>query len=216
MKLMKVRQVQNWFCITWFARCHAEFDKGWTDKLPTNEDGTPLEPEMMSEEYYAAASAKRRGLGLVRFIGFPIPTGQATLEGSQLLDSLFGILDNIIETAKISSRIKFKLIDIKELRHDKNWNSDKKDNGPKTIQQIHEEEERQRQLKNNSRSNSRRTNNSSNRHSFRRDAPPASKDSFITTRTYSQRNSQRAPPPKEEPAANFYRNKYVQCINGRK
>lgn len=47
------------------ARCHAEFDKGWTDKLPTNEDGTPLEPEMMSEEYYAAASAKRRGLGLV-------------------------------------------------------------------------------------------------------------------------------------------------------
>ncbi|GFP65326.1 eukaryotic initiation factor 4F subunit p150 [Saccharomyces cerevisiae] len=232
------------------ARCHAEFDKGWTDKLPTNEDGTPLEPEMMSEEYYAAASAKRRGLGLVRFIGFlyrlnlltgkmmfecfrrlmkdltdspseetlesvvellntvgeqfetdSFRTGQATLEGSQLLDSLFGILDNIIQTAKISSRIKFKLIDIKELRHDKNWNSDKKDNGPKTIQQIHEEEERQRQLKNNSRSNSRRTNNSSNRHSFRRDAPPASKDSFITTRTYSQRNSQRAPPPKEEPAA---------------
>ncbi|CAI4038851.1 hypothetical protein SMKI_06G2010 [Saccharomyces mikatae IFO 1815] len=231
------------------ARCHAEFDKGWTDKLPTKEDGTPLEPEMMSEEYYAAAAAKRRGLGLVRFIGFlyrlnlltgkmmfecfrrlmkdltdspseetlesvvellntvgeqfetdSFRTGQATLEGSQLLDSLFGILDNVIETASISSRIKFKLIDIKELRHDKNWNSDKKDNGPKTIQQIHEEEERQRQLKNNSRSNSRRTNNSSNRHSFRRDAPPASKDSFITTRTYSQRNSQRAPPPKEEPA----------------
>ncbi|CAI2010138.1 hypothetical protein SEUBUCD646_0G04140 [Saccharomyces eubayanus] len=232
------------------ARCHAEFDKGWTDKLPTKEDGTPLEPEMMSEEYYATASAKRRGLGLVRFIGFlyrlnlltgkmmfecfrrlmkdltdspseetlesvvellntvgeqfetdSFRTGQATLEGSQLLDSLFGILDNIIETAEISSRIKFKLIDIKELRHDKNWNSDKKDNGPKTIQQIHEEEERQRQLKSNSRSNSRRTNNSSNRHSYRRDAPPASKDSFITTRTYSQRNTQRAPPPKEEPSA---------------
>ncbi|CAI6526945.1 AIS_HP2_G0020380.mRNA.1.CDS.1 [Saccharomyces cerevisiae] len=232
------------------ARCHAEFDKGWTDKLPTKEDGTPLEPEMMSEEYYAAASAKRRGLGLVRFIGFlyrlnlltgkmmfecfrrlmkdltdspseetlesviellntvgeqfetdSFRTGQATLEGSQLLDSLFGILDNVIQTAEMSSRIKFKLVDIKELRHDKNWNSDKKDDGPKTIQQIHEEEERQRQLKNNSRSNSRRTNNSSNRHSFRRDAPPASKDSFIATRTYSQRNTQRAPPPREEPSA---------------
>ncbi|CAI5001256.1 CFC_HP_G0102320.mRNA.1.CDS.1 [Saccharomyces cerevisiae] len=49
--------------------CHAEFDKGgWTDKLPTNEDGTPLEPEMMSE-YYAAA-LPREGLSLVRFIGF--------------------------------------------------------------------------------------------------------------------------------------------------
>ena len=51
-------------------RCHTEFQKGWTDKLPTNEDGSPLEPEMMSDEYYQAASAKRRGLGLVRFIGY--------------------------------------------------------------------------------------------------------------------------------------------------
>ena len=34
------------------------------------EDGNPLEPEMMSDEYYIAAAAKRRGLGLVRFIGY--------------------------------------------------------------------------------------------------------------------------------------------------
>lgn len=51
------------------ATCQVEYEKGWTDKLPTNEDGTPLEPEMMSDEYYIMAAAKRRGLGLVKFIG---------------------------------------------------------------------------------------------------------------------------------------------------
>ncbi|ODV82240.1 ARM repeat-containing protein, partial [Suhomyces tanzawaensis NRRL Y-17324] len=49
--------------------CQTEYEKGWTDKLPTNEDGSPLEPEMMSDEYYVMAAAKRRGLGLVKFIG---------------------------------------------------------------------------------------------------------------------------------------------------
>ncbi|ODQ79202.1 hypothetical protein BABINDRAFT_18080, partial [Babjeviella inositovora NRRL Y-12698] len=51
------------------TRCQSEYEKGWSDKLPTNEDGTPIEPELMSDEYYAAAAAKRRGLGLVKFIG---------------------------------------------------------------------------------------------------------------------------------------------------
>lgn len=51
------------------ATCQVEYEKGWTDKLPTNEDGSPLEPEMMSDEYYIMAAAKRRGLGLVKFIG---------------------------------------------------------------------------------------------------------------------------------------------------
>lgn len=229
------------------ARCHAEFEKGWTDKLPTKEDGTPLEPEMMSDEYYKAAAAKRRGLGLVRLIGFlyrlnlltgkmmfecfrrlmkdlsNAPTeetlesvvellntvgqqfetdsfsaGQLTLEGSALLDSLFAILQNVIDTAEISSRMKFKLVDIRELREDKHWNSQKKEDGPKTIQQIHEEEERQRALKNNSRSNSRRVNNSmGSRNSFRREAPTVSKDNFISTRSSSQRHAQK-PAPKEE------------------
>lgn len=49
--------------------CQTEYEKGWVDKLPTNDDGLPLEPEMMSDEYYAMAAAKRRGLGLVKFIG---------------------------------------------------------------------------------------------------------------------------------------------------
>lgn len=51
------------------SKCQVEYEKGWSDKLPTNEDGSPLEPEMMTDEYYKAAAAKRRGLGLVRFIG---------------------------------------------------------------------------------------------------------------------------------------------------
>ena len=51
------------------SKCQTEYEKGWTDKLPTNEDGSPLEPELMTDEYYIAAAAKRRGLGLVRFIG---------------------------------------------------------------------------------------------------------------------------------------------------
>lgn len=228
------------------ARCHAEFDKGWTDKLPTNEDGTPLEPEMMSDEYYKAATAKRRGLGLVRFIGFlyrlnlltgkmmfecfrrlmkdlsnnpseetlesviellstvgeqfetdSFSAGQATLEGSALLDSLFASLQGITESETISSRMKFKLIDMKELR-DKHWNSNKKEDGPKTIQQIHEEEKERQQRKSNSRSNSRRVNNSmGGRNTSRREVPSVSKDNFITTRSSSLRHTQK-PVQKEE------------------
>ncbi|KAL3229501.1 Uncharacterized protein RNJ44_01637 [Nakaseomyces bracarensis] len=240
------------------ARCHTEFEKGWTDKLPTKDDGSPLEPEMMSDEYYQAAAAKRRGLGLVRFIGFlyrlnlltgkmmfecfrrlmkdltdtpseeilesvvelldtvgeqfesdSFRTVNATLEGSALLDSLFQILQNIINEGKITSRIKFKLLDVKELREVKHWNSDKKDSGPKTIQQIHEEEEKQRALKSNSRQASRRVNNSNmnNRDSrdrgyYRRDNQNYSKDNFTNTRNPSTRynrdekKEEKAPPPK--------------------
>ncbi|EDO16985.1 hypothetical protein Kpol_1041p43 [Vanderwaltozyma polyspora DSM 70294] len=239
------------------ARCHTEFEKGWSDKLPTNPDGSPLEIEMMSEEYYQAAAAKRRGLGLVRFIGFlyrlnlltgkmmfecfrrlmkdlndnpteetlesviellstvgeqfetdSFSAGQATLEGSALLDSLFGIIQKIIDSGKISSRIKFKLIDLKELREDKNWTGVKKDEGPKTISQIHEEDERQRklkELKNSSRGGSRRmnsnfhSNNNSHNNSgvgggrmlSRREQPAVSKDNFITTRSTSSRMNQK-------------------------
>lgn len=51
------------------TKCQIEYEKGWVDKLPTNEDGTAIEPELMSEEYYQIATAKRRGLGLVKFFG---------------------------------------------------------------------------------------------------------------------------------------------------
>lgn len=224
------------------ARCHEEFDKGWTDKLPTKEDGSPLEPEMMSDEYYTLAAAKRRGLGLVRFIGYlyrlnlltgkmmfecfrrlmkdlsnapseetlesvvellntvgeqfetdSFSAGQATLEGSALLDSLFATLQNIIEESKVSSRMKFKLIDIRELREEKNWNSAKKQDGPKTIQQIHEEEKERQMKQSSSRSGSRRMNSSmGGRSSSRREPPSVSKDSFVSTRSSSLRHPQKS------------------------
>lgn len=49
------------------ATCQKEYEKGWSDKLNVRADGTPV--EMMSDEYYIMAAAKRRGLGLVKFIG---------------------------------------------------------------------------------------------------------------------------------------------------
>ena len=240
-------------------RCQTEFQTGWTDQLPTNEDGTPLQPEMMSDEYYKMAAAKRRGLGLVRFIGFlyrsnlltsrmvffcfkrlmkdiqnsPTEdtlesvcelletigeqfegariqvTAEAVIEGSSLLDTLFDQIKNVIENGDISSRIKFKLIDIVELREKRNWNSKNKNDGPKTIAQIHEEEalkraleERERERdRHGSRGGSRRMN--SERNSSRRDFSSHShshnqnRDGFTTTRSSSVRYSE---PKKEEQA----------------
>ncbi|EJS43766.1 tif4632p [Saccharomyces arboricola H-6] len=244
------------------ARCHEEFEKGWADKLPAGEDGNPLEPEMLSDEYYIAAAAKRRGLGLVRFIGYlyclnlltgkmmfecfrrlmkdlnndpseetlesviellntvgaqfehdKFVTPQATLEGSVLLDNLFLLLLNIIEGGSISNRIKFKLVDVKELREIKHWNSTKKDAGPKTIQQIHQEEEQLRQQKSSQRSNSRFNNHhnqsNSNRYSSnRRNMQNAPRDSFASTKASSFRNNQRnvrkADEVSQAPRANMF------------
>ena len=59
-------------------RCQEEFERGWTTNLPEPENGTEGETAakpafgeavMLSEEYYLAEAAKRRGLGLVQFIG---------------------------------------------------------------------------------------------------------------------------------------------------
>jgi hypothetical protein len=67
-------------------RCQEDFERGWVAKETTaaaaaskatadlavkeaNEKTKGEESELYSEEYYAAAKAKRRGLGLIRFIG---------------------------------------------------------------------------------------------------------------------------------------------------
>jgi translation initiation factor 4G len=50
-------------------RCQEEFEKGWEVNLPTKPDGDKQEEVMLSEEYYIAAAAKRKGLGLIQFIG---------------------------------------------------------------------------------------------------------------------------------------------------
>ena len=63
-------------------RCQEEFERGWQTNLPEKEgeEGTqkPGEAVMLSDEYYAAAAAKRRGLGLVQFIGELYKLGMLT------------------------------------------------------------------------------------------------------------------------------------------
>lgn len=51
------------------TRCQKEFERGWKTDLPEKPEGATEEAVMLSDEYYITAAAKRRGLGLVRFIG---------------------------------------------------------------------------------------------------------------------------------------------------
>ncbi|KAI0887533.1 uncharacterized protein GGS22DRAFT_186366 [Annulohypoxylon maeteangense] len=62
-------------------RCQEEFERGWKMALPDapeGEEAKTQEAVMLSEEYYAAAAAKRRGLGLVQFIGELYKLGMLT------------------------------------------------------------------------------------------------------------------------------------------
>lgn len=167
------------------SRCQTEYEKGWEDKLPTNPDGSQLEPEMMSDEYYKMAAAKRRGLGLVRFIGELFsykllnrhvimrciveilskdepsddametlsqllktcgPSLDQTSEGKHHLDLAFSKIHTLLDTSKsLTSRIKFSILDMMELRK-RNWRDENAEkSGPKTIQEIHMEAERKRE-----------------------------------------------------------------------
>ncbi|KAJ0417479.1 hypothetical protein BJY00DRAFT_207272 [Aspergillus carlsbadensis] len=59
-------------------RCQEEFERGWKVNLPPKPEGVTEEVAMMSDEYYTAAAAKRRGLGLVKFIGELYKLGMLT------------------------------------------------------------------------------------------------------------------------------------------
>ena len=59
-------------------RCQQEFEEGWKTKLPEKPEGESEEAVILSDEYYIAAAAKRRGLGLVRFIGELYKLGMLT------------------------------------------------------------------------------------------------------------------------------------------
>ena len=59
-------------------RCQQDFEAGWKSKLPDRPQGESGEAAMLSDEYYAAAAAKRRGLGLVKFIGELYKLGMLT------------------------------------------------------------------------------------------------------------------------------------------
>ncbi|OTA93067.1 hypothetical protein M434DRAFT_11900 [Hypoxylon sp. CO27-5] len=62
-------------------RCQEEFERGWQVSLPQPKEGDDKkshEATMLSDEYYIAAAAKRRGLGLVQFIGELYKLGMLT------------------------------------------------------------------------------------------------------------------------------------------
>ncbi|KAI1331308.1 hypothetical protein F5Y16DRAFT_395747 [Xylariaceae sp. FL0255] len=62
-------------------RCQEEFERGWKIEMPEpkeGEDKKAQEAAMLSDEYYKAAAAKRRGLGLVQFIGELYKLGMLT------------------------------------------------------------------------------------------------------------------------------------------
>ena len=59
-------------------RCQEEFERGWQINLPeAPEEGKEI--TMLTDEYYVAAAAKRKGLGLIQFIGELYKLGMLTL-----------------------------------------------------------------------------------------------------------------------------------------
>ncbi|CAH1766496.1 959_t:CDS:2, partial [Entrophospora sp. SA101] len=168
-------------------RCQEDFEKGWKVNIPvpSNEKG---EPDLLSDEYYSAAKAKRRGLGLIRFIGElfklsmlterimhecirkllqiqnanEIP-GEEEMEslckllttvGKQLdhdhdkaknsMDVYFNRMDEMSKNKAFSSRIRFMLQDVIDLRNNK-WTPRRDNNAPKTISEIHEDAAKQKE-----------------------------------------------------------------------
>lgn len=236
--------------------CQVEYEKGWSDKLPTNPDGSPLEPEMMSDEYYAMAAAKRRGLGLVKFIGHLYnlnmlndqviyvclkdqcsnvtdpsedslenlaqliktvgPKLDANDRTKTMLKIVFDNITTILSNVKLSSRIKFMLMDLQDLRKAR-WQSGKQEAQPTTIEAIHrdaeikklkEEREKSRRPQNagrgggslhygssniggggSSRSNSGFGSNSASNSNFFRKSPSVGRSDSNVSRSASERGS---------------------------
>ena len=59
-------------------RCQEEFERGWKMAIGEKPEGESEEATMLSDQYYIEAAAKRRGLGLVRFIGELYKLGMLT------------------------------------------------------------------------------------------------------------------------------------------
>ncbi|KAM7184725.1 hypothetical protein V8F20_012088 [Naviculisporaceae sp. PSN 640] len=163
-------------------RCQEEFERGWKVDLPEPKEGEgkPGEAALLSDEYYIAAAAKRRGLGLVQFIGELYKLGMLTerimhecvrklLEfsgvpdeaeiesltkllrtiggnldssekGRNMMEVYFQRIDSIIQLSELPSRLKFMLMDVKDLRK-AGWASKDTNKGPKTLEEIRSEAE---------------------------------------------------------------------------
>ena len=64
-------------------RCQEDFERGWKVDLPQTKEGEGdakkvQEAALLSDEYYVAAGIKRRGLGLIQFIGELFKLGMLT------------------------------------------------------------------------------------------------------------------------------------------
>lgn len=59
-------------------RCQEDFEHGWAVEMPKPKEGESKETVMLSDEYYKAMAVKRRGLGLVQFIGELFKLGMLT------------------------------------------------------------------------------------------------------------------------------------------
>lgn len=59
-------------------RCQEDFERGWNVDMPEPKEGESKETALMSDEYYKAMAVKRRGLGLVQFIGELFKLGMLT------------------------------------------------------------------------------------------------------------------------------------------
>lgn len=162
-------------------RCQEDFERGWKTTLPKKTDLT--EAELLSEEYYIAAKAKRRGLGLVKLIGelykldmlterimhecikrllanVTDPEEEEVESVCKLLSTIGDKLDHersrghidvyferlkmMQNNDKISSRIKYMIQDVVELRSDK-WIPRRDAGTAKTLAEIHEDAQRQKE-----------------------------------------------------------------------
>ncbi|KAL8292097.1 hypothetical protein RQP46_001563 [Phenoliferia psychrophenolica] len=140
-----------------------------------SKSSAPKEAELLSDEYYAAEKAKRRGLGLVRFIGelyrlqmlterimhecikkllantenpeeedveslcrllTTVGKGLDNVKAKAHMDIYFSRMKLIADNMKISSRIRFMIQDVLELRLDR-WQPRNLTTGPKLLSEIH-------------------------------------------------------------------------------
>ncbi|WFD34925.1 hypothetical protein MCUN1_001771 [Malassezia cuniculi] len=171
------------YLLTW---CQSDFEKGWAAKSE-DERSAEKEYELMSDEYYEAQKAKRRGLGLVQFVGelFKLQMLQPrimhtcivrllrtttepeedeiesvcrllTTVGALLdttvgnhksrMDVYFKRIDDILQRPNLSSRMRFMLMDVVDLRAN-NWVPRHDTTAPKTIAEIHADAAKQAQQK---------------------------------------------------------------------
>ncbi|KAJ1731646.1 hypothetical protein LPJ61_002432 [Coemansia biformis] len=154
------------------TKCQEDFERGWRVEIPM---------DIESSEYYDAIQIKRRGLGLVKFIGelflldvltlrimhecvkrllasYEMPEEEETeslakllttvgkkleddVSSKSLMDVYFARIQTMAANKSLTSRIRFMLQDVLELRQ-KRWASADDKAGPKTIAEVHEDIER--------------------------------------------------------------------------